>query len=379
MSIIPTALGGGQRLDNLMMATDVFDTAGTSSWSHPSPGNAIEVQVTIVSAGGGGGGGAVSTGGSGTDGTNGTDTIWDTSGSPITAIGGGSGSKGDDDNDNPGFGGASNLTVGAPGGSSNGGTRDNNIIGGTPYGYGGRAGADNSVSYGGGQGGTGEVKQFRQTVTNDIDIIIGARGTGGVGTTSYVPGTSDGGDGGNGAVYVSYAKAAVGIPAPVQKEFVEEWLDWDSTVSGSGTWTHPRPGSAITMTVIAIGGAGGNADTVSGDGTAGGNTTFEAITANGGEGGNTSSHAELNDNGIGGILGNYSGFHRLTGYGHFGATNGTTGTNNSSFYSGAPGSVKISRITVTGNVSYSIGDGGAEGSTDIGVGLPGGIILKYSY
>ena len=356
-SIIPTALGGGQRLDQLMMATDVFDTPGTSSWTHPSPGTALEVQVTLV---GGAGGGAIEGGGDGTDGGN---TIWDINGSTVIAS---SGSKAVDGSPGNGFIKGTETTTGT---NRNKPTLLNGLYGnsGYPTLY--------SATHAAYEGGSGEVVQFRTTVSNDITVIVGAGGV--VGAGSNTPGITDSQAG---AVIVQYAKAAVGIPAPVQKEFVEEWLDWDSTVSGSGTWTHPRPGQAIEMTVICVGGAGGNAiqDDSSGAGADGVNTVFDTITATGGKGGSdVTDVAPVNDNGATTIYQSAGTVSPTPGFGYFGQTNGATTT--SATVQGSPGSVKIGRITVTGNVSYSVGNGGAEGDTGAGNGLSGGIILKYSY
>jgi hypothetical protein len=360
MSIIPTALGGGQRLDQLMMATDVFDTAGTSSWTHPSPGTALEVQVTLV--GGAGGGTTGSAAG------NGTPSIWDTSGTPIIA-GGGSGSV---DNNTPGTGFISGERFYSSGMAGN----KVSIFDGL-FGNAGHTNDPNTTSTA--TGGSGYWKKFSATVTGNVGIVVGSAGS--VGEGGGVT------DSQNGAVIVSYAKAAVGIPAPVQKEFVEEWLDWDSTVSGSGTWTHPRPGQAITMTVICVGGAGGNSFNVDTDGSAGngGDTTFDTVVGAGGNGGSDSSD-EGGTAPSGGINGGYQSSNGssqlLTGFGTFGAVGPSKQSN--SVYQGSTGGVKIGRITVTGNVNYSIGAGGTEDADGqpvgaVGDGYPGGIILKYSY
>jgi len=355
MSIIPTALGGGQRLDQLMMATDVFDTPGTSSWIHPSPGTALEVQVVLVGGAGGGTTGAGSAAG------NGTPSIWDHGGSPVTANGG----------------------TGAPNGTSAG----TGFIDGTEYDAGtvgdhgrvsimgglyGNAGHNLTYNSSVGIGGSGYVNQFRTTVTNNVNIITGQSGS---------AGSSEISDSQAGAVIVSYAKAAVGIPAPVQKEFVEEWLDYDSTVSGSGTWSHPRPGQAITMTVIAVGGAGGNASsTATGVASSGSASTFDSVTAAGGNpGSNAGSGANPVTNGLGGsVINGSSGGPGHLGFGRLGAI--TVGTFDGAVgYTGGTGAVEYKRITVTSDVNYTIGSGGAGVNGTVGSGNHGGIILKYSY
>lgn len=372
-----TALGIGKKLEDFMLHTEVFDTPGSAVFNHPNPGQALDVIVTLIGAGGGGGGGANDgIGPDASDGTAGGDSIWDTGGTPVTALGGGAGLGGQDTADQ-GFRHASQSYIKypvIPATVSDNGTLP--LSNGTPYGAPGRYGY--SGGYSGGMGGIGFVKTFTQTITGNINLTVGAGGTGGAKQVGG-PTSGDGQDGQNGAIIVQYAKASAGIPAPIAKEFVEEWIDKDRETADSGVWVHPNPGQAIEMTVIAIGGSGGNAQSSLGsNGTAGGNTTFGAITATGGPGGLTTGFSALNSNNIAGVFANGYGFWRETGYGIFGATNTPKGVNNSSFYSGAPGSVKISKITVTGNVNYSIGNGGTEGNTDIGDGLPGGIILKYS-
>jgi len=357
MSIIPTALGGGQRLDQLMMATDVFDTPGTSSWIHPSPGTALEVQVILV---GGAGGGAIGGGG---DGTNGTNTIWDYDGTPIVA---GSGSKAISGSPGEGFLKGTETTAGN--------NRNKPWLMDGLYGNSGYPTAY-SATHDAYEGGSGYINQFRTTVTNDVNLIVGSGGV--VGSGANTPGITNSQ---NGAVIVSYAKAAVGIPAPVQKEFVEEWLDYDSTVSGSGTWSHPRPGHAITMTVIAVGGGSGGISPTSDNGKAGdgGDTIFSSVTANGATSftcnGSTYSvlGSGLQNNGepVGGN--GTKAYLPYSGYGSFGSVDGGGGSSYS-------GHVSIKRITVTSDINYTIGEGGSGFTSNRSNGLPGGIILKYSY
>ena len=198
----PTVIGVGTKLDDFIMATDVFDTAGTSSWTHPNPGNPLEVQVTLV---GGAGGGAIEGGGDGTDGGN---TIWDVNGSPVIAL---SGSKAVTGSPGNGFIKGTETTTGT---NRSKPTLLNGLYGnsGYPTVY--------SATHAAYEGGSGDVVQFRTTVSNDITVIVGAGGI--VGAGSNTPGITDSQDG---AVIVQYAKAAKGIPAPIAKEFVEEWID----------------------------------------------------------------------------------------------------------------------------------------------------------
>jgi hypothetical protein len=366
MSIIPTALGQGSRLDQLMMATDVFDTPGTSSWSHPSPGTPLEVQVTLVGGAGGGLSGVGATGAS-----NGGSSSFDN-----TSVAGGTG--------------ATALSNGAHGVGkidgfyfimSTSAVASSNIpiIGDGLYGNAGHP-TRQGYRYDGIEqhyitGGSGYLKTFRTTVTNDVTVVVGNAGSNGTGGWDDLTASQ------GGAVIVQYAKAAVGIPAPVQKEFVEEWLDYDSTVGGSGTWIHPRPGQAITMTVILIGGAGGNASSVAtGTASKGGTTIFNGETAEGGDPGSSVTFAANPVvNGMGGLfLNSATGQgNSTTGYGRFGAI--TVGTfDGNTGYTGGTGAVEYRRMTVTGNVNYTIGAGGAGVNGTVGSGNSGGIILKYS-
>ena len=381
MTLIPTAIGTGQRLEQFLYNQDIFDTPGTSSWTHPSPGNALEVQVTLVGGGGGGGGNAESGQGDATSGSAGTPTIWDHDGSPITATSGGGGAGGNDTANHGGAGGSSDTIIGLSGGdSSNQQAFNRNMISGTHYGYGGSPGT--GTNYVGGSGGTGQLKSFRATVTSNINVIIGNGGLGGTGTSiTPIPGYN-GDPGGKGAVIVSYAKAATGIPSPVAYKFEEEWLDWDSTTNGTGSWSHPKPGTAITMTVIAIGGAGGNTDSVAGGtGTKGGTTTFNGETAEGGDGGTTTGDVDGVVNGLGGVQSANIGSGATPptlGFGRIGVASIPKHSGDRFSYSGGSGAMEIRRMTVTGNVNYTVGEGGAGVNGTVGDGNHGGIILKYS-
>lgn len=372
-----TALGIGKKLEDFMLHTEVFDTPGSAVFNHPNPGQALDVIVTLIGGGGGGGAGSTDAQGSGNDGTAGTNSVWDTSGSPITALAGSQGFGGDDTANLPGAHATQSL-IKFP--SNRGTVSDDDFSptfnGSNHYGYGGVAG--DASNYIGGRGGVGEIKTFTTTVTGNVNLTIGAGGTGG---TSVHSTSGDGGPGGNGAIIVQYAKASAGIPAPIAKEFVEEWIDKDRETADSGVWVHPNPGQAIDMTVICIGGAGGNS--LSGTGGlagSGGNTVFDTLTALGGNGGNGAGSAvgAAVAGGISGALrgGTYGETGSSLGFGLFGGIGSSS--DSGTIYSGSSGGVKMGRITVTGNVSYSVGAGGAGDDPTDGAGLPGGIILKYS-
>ena len=381
-----TALGSGKKLEEFVMKTEVFDSVGNATFNHPNVGQALDVQVTLIGAGGGGGGGSQdNVGVDAADGTAGGDSIWNTSGTPITALGGGAGLGGKDTTNQGNLHATQSFhVIPRPTGSSGGGTGHSSAFtkdNGTSYGQ--LGGGGYGSGYSGGVGGIGFIKTFSATITGDINLTIGAGGSGGAKQVGGSSSNSDGQDGRGGAIIVQYAKASAGIPAPIAYQFVEEWIDKDRETADSGVWTHPNPGQAIDMTVIVIGGAGGNrlwnSATVAGND--GGNSTFDSLTALGGIGpplGSNNTGARV----AGGLPGGYNGGNVGTlGFGIFGNMN----TQSSVGYAtgveqfvGSSGGVKIGRITVTANVNYSIGAGGTGGETGAGDGFPGGIILKYS-
>lgn len=167
-------------------------------------------------------------------------------------------------------------------------------------------------------------------------------------------------------------------------EPVEEWLDWNSTTNGTGSWVHPVPGTPINMTIISIGGSGGNADNVSG-GLAGTGSMSSFAGVNGPGGGGAQLNGRIGDPAQPyAPSGSYSNTNMSrqpasVGFGLF----GMTGTPNqsaatSTIYLGAVGGVTIQRVAVSGSQTYLVGKGGDEGNAGYGNGLPGGIILKYA-
>jgi hypothetical protein len=394
-----TILGSGKKLEDFMLKTEVFDTPGNFTFNHPNPGNALDVEVLIVGAGGGAGGLTFSANSGnvndGTDGADGGNTIWDVGGSPVTANGGKGGKYYPFAGSTTGFSGDGYIKGHGPG--SGVAAVNTATIPGIPYGFGGYSGyceglAAGSTGHSGG-GGTGYFKKFNATITNNVNITIGQAGINGDSDSNanlnalYEAPRSAG----HGAIIVSYAKASAGIPAPIAKEFVEEWIDKDRETADGGVWQHPNPGQAITMTVICIGGGGGNTYAGQTNGGNGGSTSFDSVTALGGNGAIGGGSPACGAAVSGGLPGNYSQGSTghslvpniLPSFGTFGAVepkhpdNAETGYT-AETWGGATGGIKIGRITVTGNVNYTIGAGGTEGSSNFGNGLPGGIILKYS-
>jgi hypothetical protein len=168
--------------------TEVFDTAGNHTWTHPLPGQNIEVFVEAF----GGGGGSQTTSGVATDGG---DTIWDTASEALVIDGGSGGNAGTSkhgwnivggkgllpeitDNYNPG-----NLTLLTNGNNHYGAVIRSNFT-----------------------GNLGDVKRFNRVVTNDINFTIGAGGTGNVGN-----GTS-------GAIIISYNITTTQTPVVVNMQ-----------------------------------------------------------------------------------------------------------------------------------------------------------------
>jgi hypothetical protein len=204
MSSIPSAFNLGGLAQRTYQKTEVFDTAGNHTWTHPLPGQNIEVFVELY----GGGGGCANQNSAAA--SSGGDTIWDTSGSPLTAIGG---SGGDYSNPTttglagPGLYNAVNMTAGTDASTYNNGSNH----------YGAVISGNNS-----GEaeicGNVGDVKRFNVIASNDINLTVGAGGTGASGI------------GNDGAVIVSYNITTTQTPvvANLQRR------DWEHF--GEVTW-----------------------------------------------------------------------------------------------------------------------------------------------
>lgn len=196
--------------------TEVFDTAGNFTWTHPLPGQNIEVFVQLFGAGGGGGGGASDAiGVDATDGIAGGNTIWDTGGSNDTALGGSEGLGGQDTVDFGNRHATQSYLISPRGtGGSSGGTSNNFITdNGTSYGKAGFHGYGSG--YAGGLGGIGFIKKFNAITNGDVNLTVGAAGTGGARQVGGSPTNSDGTDGGIGAVILSYNITTTQTPVVV--------------------------------------------------------------------------------------------------------------------------------------------------------------------
>jgi hypothetical protein len=179
--------------------TVIFDTPGNHTFIHPSPGKNLQAFVEIF----GGGGGSQATSGAATDGG---DTIWNTSGSPITVDGGSGADTGNI------------ITTGLNGKGLfdlSGRNYGNNAItvgwtnGSNHY---GSVSAGDSIS-----GNVGDVKRFDTTITGNIGITVGTAGTG------------NGGNGKSGAVIIHYNVLDNEVPVTVSNppevdEYIE--LSW---------------------------------------------------------------------------------------------------------------------------------------------------------
>ena len=175
-----------------------------------------------------------------------------------------------------------------------------------------------------------------------------------------------------------------------------------SSVAGyHGTWVHPNPGVALELNIMCVGagGGGGGAYSTSGTATSGANgtrTIFGAITAFNGWAGENGTALLAGRHGTG-LIGSGTGRSGSTagyiadsspkifstfGSAGMGGQGGTSGGCGGSGYIALTGS-----LTVTGNVDYIIGAGGAGGDKSGGnpsligdgdVGQPGVIILQYN-
>jgi hypothetical protein len=172
--------------------TEVFDTPGNHTWTHPLPGQNIEVFVEAF----GGGGGSQKTSGVATDGG---DTIWDTA-SESLVIDGGAGVD---------YGNVATTGINGKGlfnsGTGGGGTSDilNDTVlftnGSNEYGA-----AINTE--GGGLANVGDVKRFSRIVNGDINLTVG---TGGIGNS---------GNGKSGAIIISYNITTTQTPVVVNMQ-----------------------------------------------------------------------------------------------------------------------------------------------------------------
>jgi hypothetical protein len=246
-----TILGSGKKLEDFMLKTEVFDTPGNFTFNHPNPGNALEVEVLIVGAGGGAGGltffqntGNVT---DGTDGTDGGDTIWDVGGSPITANGGKGGKYYPFAGSTTGYSGDGYIKGHGP--ASNNGSINPAIIPGIPYGFGGYSGYGGGLGAGStahsGGGGTGYFKKFNATITNNVNITIGQAGINGdpdsnvdLNQLNDAPRSA-----GHGAIIVQYAKAAAGFPT-VSVTNKPEWEHF-----GRVSWVAAANAAAQSVTI----------------------------------------------------------------------------------------------------------------------------------
>jgi len=153
--------------------TEVFDTAGNHTWTHPLPGQNIEVFVEAF----GGGGGSQDTSGAATDGG---DTIWNTASEALSVDGGAGKIFGDNSSGLAGKGlydiVDSDAITYTQGICTNGSNH-----------YGASVSGDGRKL-----GNVGDVKRFSRIVNGDINLTVGTGGTG------------NAGNGNSGAVIISY-------------------------------------------------------------------------------------------------------------------------------------------------------------------------------
>ena len=198
--------------------TEIFDTAGNHTWTHPLPGQNIEVFVEMF----GGGGGSIN--GLRTATQNGEDTVWDTAGANETADGGTGG--GTDGN---------GMQVGDKGlySGTTAGAVESSVFTNGSNSYGASV---NNIGY---PGNVGDVKRFNQIVTNDINFTVGAGGTG------------DQGNGKAGAVIISYNITTTQTPviANLQRRDWEHFgeISWRTAASASS-----QSITADTLTTLTI-------------------------------------------------------------------------------------------------------------------------------
>lgn len=147
--------------------------------------------------------------------------------------------------------------------------------------------------------------------------------------------------------------------------------------TANGTWVHPMPGVALSVTITAVGGGGGGSSVNSigsPPATAGGATTVR-------EGATTLVTAQG-----GGVFSNYKttlaypSHYTNTGslgFGSFGL-GGTTATNSPST-PGQNGECVLKTVTVSGNLTINIGAGGSGGTTNAFPfkGYPGIVIVEW--
>jgi hypothetical protein len=214
--------------------TEVFDTPGNHTWTHPLPGQNIEVFVEMIGAGGG----AVShnSASSGTAAGNGGDTIWDTASEALTVTGG----TGATDSSTPGDGfikgGNWHHTAG-----SVGLTAQDQLFGGR-YGNGGYIHATDGHQA---NGGSGTPKTFSRIVSGDINLTVGSGGTS---TTSNSYSAINGQ---HGAIIISYNITTTQTPVVVNMQR-RDWehfgeISWRTTESSAG-----QSISANTLTTLTL-------------------------------------------------------------------------------------------------------------------------------
>jgi hypothetical protein len=187
MSSIPSAINLNGLSQRTYQKTEVFDTPGNHTWTHPLPGQNIEVFVEMIGAAGG------SVYSTNTGASDGGDTIWNTGGSPIIASGGLK---------------ANNVK---PGGGFINGASD---YAGRITLFGGIAGnpavcAQSSVY----TGGSGTPKTFNAIVNGDINLTVGAGGT-----TDNTGATHLTNNGQDGAIIISYNITTTQTPVVVNMQ-----------------------------------------------------------------------------------------------------------------------------------------------------------------
>lgn len=146
--------------------------------------------------------------------------------------------------------------------------------------------------------------------------------------------------------------------------------------TANGTWTHPLPGVALSVTMLLVGGGGGAQGTTdnhypAGEGGNGGNTSATplggtAITAKGGAGGGKTAISGAGRTTQSGELG-------PAGVGLYGI-NGMAPT--SPWKHGQCGEAKLVTITTTSNIKIIIGAGGAAAPGGV-AGYPGIVIVEW--
>jgi hypothetical protein len=228
MSSIPSAINLNGLSQRTYQKTEVFDTPGNHTWTHPLPGQNIEVFVEMYGGGGGG------TKADGVNAGDGGDTIWDTVGTAITAIGG----KGATTST-----GGDGFIKGQHCPYQNFMHMANNpIIGYGKYGNGGYwvdggAGGVNALS-----GGSGYPKTLSTIVNNDINLTVG---DGGISGSIFTV------NGQSGAIIISYNITTTQTPVVVNMQR----RDWEhfgeiSWRTAANTAVQNIPANTLTTLTI---------------------------------------------------------------------------------------------------------------------------------